>query len=172
MQSVAVEIIIEHAFIPLMLERRWGLGRLLFVGTGPTAHLDVLARNGWDDQITETGIRALRQMDGWHVADLQKLRPEAAGWALFERWSGPKASVWQSQHPMIDATKTWDQLLMSRSKRLRNNARRTLRRAEADRLRCELVSTEEAREAAHRLVSANRERWRGNPITGPEHWTP
>src|SRR5215217_3988392 len=75
MQSVAVEIIIEHAFIPLMLERRWGLGRLLFVGTGPTAHLDVLARNGWDDQITETGIRALRQMDGWHVADLQRLGP-------------------------------------------------------------------------------------------------
>ena len=158
--------------IPLMLERRWGCGRLLFVGTGPTAHLDVLARKGWDEQVTEAGVRALRQMDGWHVADLQELRPEAAGWALFEGWAGPKASVWQSQHPVIDATKDWDQLLMSRSKRLRNNVRRALRRAEADGIRCELVGAEEAREAAHRLVTLNRQRWRGNPLTGPEHWTP
>ena len=158
--------------IPLMLERGWGLGKLLFVGTGPSAHLDVLTRRGWDDQVSEAGVRALRQVDSWHVADLQELRPEAAGWALFKCWSGRKASVWQSQHPVIDATKDWDQLLMSRSKRLRNNARRALRRAEADGLRCELVGVEETREAAHALVTTSRERWRDNPLTGPEHWTP
>jgi hypothetical protein len=100
------------------------------------------------------------------------LRPEAAAWALFECWSGPKANVWQSQHPSIDATKDWDQLLMSRSKRLRNNARRTLRRAEADGVECELAGREEVEAAARRLVAMSRERWRDNPLTGAEHWTP
>jgi hypothetical protein len=158
--------------LPLMLERRWGLGRLLFVGTGLSDHLDVVAREGWDDQVSEAGVRALRQMDGWHVADLQDLGPEATAWRLFKCWSGRKASVWQSQNPAIDATKDWDQLLMSRSKRLRNNARRALRRAEADGVRYELVGAEEAGEAAHRLVTVSREQWRDNPLTGPEHWTP
>jgi hypothetical protein len=158
--------------IPLMLERRWGYGRLLFVGTGPTDHLDIVVRKGWDDRVLEAGILALKQMDGWHVADLQELRPEAAAWALFRFWSGRKASVWQSECAVIDATKPWDQLLMSRSKKLRNNARRALRQAEADAVRCELVGAEEAGEAAHRLVTLSREQWRGNPLTGPEHWTP
>jgi CelD/BcsL family acetyltransferase involved in cellulose biosynthesis len=158
--------------IPLMLERRWGLGRLLFVGTGPSDHLDVLVRRDWEAEACEAGVQALEQMDGWHVADLRELHPEAAAWALFECWSGRKVSVWQSQHPALDATKDWDQLLMSKSKRLRNNARRALRRAEADGVRCELVGAEEAREAAHRLVTVSREQWLGNPLTGPEHWTP
>jgi hypothetical protein len=158
--------------IPLMLERWWGLGRLLFVGTGPSGHLDVVAREGWDDQVSEAGVRALRQMHGWHVADLQESCPEATAWVLFEHWSGRKARVWQSQHPAIDATKDWDQLLMSRSKRLRNNARRALRRAAADGVSYELVGAEEAEEAVHRLVTISREQWRGNPLTGPEHWTP
>jgi hypothetical protein len=34
------------------------------------------------------------------------------------------------------------------------------------------VSVEETREAAHRLVTMSRAQWRGNPLTGPEHWTP
>jgi CelD/BcsL family acetyltransferase involved in cellulose biosynthesis len=158
--------------IPLMLKRRWGLGKLLFVGTGPTAHLDVLAKKGWVDQVSEAGVQVLRQMEGWHVADLQELRPEAAGWALLDCWFGRKASIWQSQHHVIDATEDWDQLLMSQSKRRRNNARRALRRAEADEVRFELVGAEEAREAADRLVTMSREQWRDNPLTGPEHWTP
>jgi hypothetical protein len=155
-----------------MLERRWGYGRLLFVGTGPTDHLDMVVRKGWDDRVSEAGILALKQMDGWHVADLQELRSEATARALFKSWSGRKASVWQSECAVIDSTKPWDQLLMSRSKRLRNNARRALRQAEANAVRCELVGAEEAGEAAHRLVTLSREQWRGNPLTGPEHWTP
>jgi hypothetical protein len=158
--------------LPLMLERRHGLARLLFVGTGLTPHLDLIAREGWEDWVSEAGARALRQIGGWHVADLQELRPEAAAWALFKSWSGRKSSVWQSQHPTIDATKDWDQLLMSRSKKLRNNARRALRRAEADGVEYELASREEVEAAARRLVTMSRERWRDNPLTGAEHWTP
>jgi CelD/BcsL family acetyltransferase involved in cellulose biosynthesis len=157
--------------IPLMLERRWGFRKLLFVGTGPTPHLDSVVRKGWNDQVLEAGVRYLRLMDGWHVADPQELRLEAASWPFFERWSGRKISVWQSQHPVIDA-KDWNQTLMSRSKRLRSNARRALRRAEDDGVRCELVSVEETREAAHRLVTMSRAQWQGNPLTGSEHWTP
>src|SRR3982750_3356199 len=37
--------------IPLMLERRWGFGRLLFIGTGITDHLDVLAREGSEGRV-------------------------------------------------------------------------------------------------------------------------
>src|SRR5215210_7429704 len=62
--------------IPLMLERRRGFGRLLFVGTGPTDYQDVLARRGWESQVSEAGVRVLRQMDAWQVVDLQQLRSE------------------------------------------------------------------------------------------------
>jgi hypothetical protein len=158
--------------LPLMIERRRGLGRLLFVGTGPTSHLDAVVREGWEDLVSEAAARALRRMEGWHVADMQELSPKAAAWALLERWSGRKTSVWQSQHPVIDATGGWIEMLKSRSKRLRNNARRTLRRAEEDELRCELVDTGETREAARRLAAISKDQWRGNPLTGSEHWTP
>ncbi len=33
--------------VPLMLERRAGFGRLLFIGTGITDYQDMLARKGW-----------------------------------------------------------------------------------------------------------------------------
>jgi CelD/BcsL family acetyltransferase involved in cellulose biosynthesis len=64
--------------MPLMLQRRGGFGRLLFIGTGPTDYQDILARKGWESRVSEAGVRALRQMAGWQVADLQQLRPEAA----------------------------------------------------------------------------------------------
>jgi CelD/BcsL family acetyltransferase involved in cellulose biosynthesis len=66
---------------PLMLERRLGLRKLLFVGTGPTDYLDVLAREGWETQVLEALARTLRQMGSWRVADLQELSPESTTWA-------------------------------------------------------------------------------------------
>ena len=96
--------------IPLMLERRRGFGRLLFLGTGPTGYLDVLVRSGWEAEVAEAGVRALRQMGSWHVADLQELRPEAAGWGFFERWDGPRIRVSQDMCPVIEA-KPWDELV-------------------------------------------------------------
>src|SRR5919112_1232136 len=68
---------------PLMLERRRGPSRLLFIGTGLTDYLDILVRQGWEARVSKVGVQALRQMDAWQVADLQQLRPEAAAWSLF-----------------------------------------------------------------------------------------
>src|SRR3954471_12784954 len=66
--------------MPLMLQRLAGFGRLLFIGTGPTDYQDVLVREGWESLVSQAGVQALRQLDGWQVADLQQLRPEAAAW--------------------------------------------------------------------------------------------
>src|SRR3712207_9136670 len=44
---------------PLMVERGRGLRRLLFLGTGPTDYLDVLAREGWEDRVSEALAREI-----------------------------------------------------------------------------------------------------------------
>ena len=153
--------------IPLMLERRMGLGKLLFVGTGLTDYGDMLAREGWEARVAEAGRRALGQMDGWHVADLQQLRPEAAAWGVFNDWPGPRTCVRQDGCPVIDLG-PWDELLMSLNQKLRSTVRRTLRRAEADGVRRGLAGAGDAERAARKLVALHREAWRGRDIA-PEH---
>jgi CelD/BcsL family acetyltransferase involved in cellulose biosynthesis len=155
--------------MPLMLQRRGGFGRLLFVGTGPTDYQDILAREGWESRVSEAGVRALRQMAGWQVADLQQLRPEAAAWGIFEGWAGPRTRIWQDNLPMVDV-KPWDELLMSVGRKLRNTVRRTLRRVEADGVQCELASADDAEQAARRLIGLHLEMFRGREIV-PEHLT-
>jgi CelD/BcsL family acetyltransferase involved in cellulose biosynthesis len=155
--------------MPLMLQRRGGFGRLLFVGTGPTDYQDILAREGWESRVSEAGVRALRQMAGWQVADLQQLRPEAAAWGIFEGWAGPRTRIWQDNFPMVDV-KPWDELLMTVGRKLRNTVRRTLRRAEADGVECELAGADDAEQAARRLIGLHLEMFRGRDIA-PEHLT-
>jgi CelD/BcsL family acetyltransferase involved in cellulose biosynthesis len=156
---------------PLMLERRLGLSRLLFVGTGPTDYLDVLAREGWETQVSEALVRTLRQMGSWQVADLQQLRPEAAAWDIYRHWEGPQLRVWQDSFPVVDV-RSWDELLQSLSRNLRSTVRRSLRRFETDGGRCELAGVDDAEAAAKRLVTISREQWQERWLdTGPEHWT-
>ncbi len=156
---------------PLMLERGLGFSRLLFVGTGPTDYLDVLAREGWETQVLEALARTLRQMGSWQVADLQQLRPEAAAWGICRHWDGPQLRVWQDSFPVIDV-RPWDELLQSLSSNLRSTVRRALRRFEADGGRCELAGVDDAEVAAKRLVTISREQWQERWLeTGPEHWT-
>lgn len=155
--------------IPLMLERRWGFGRLLFVGNRTTDYLDMLAREGWEDKVAEAGIRALKQLDGWQVADLQQLRPEAAAWGIFREWDGPRTRVWQERCPVINV-KPWDELVATLSRNHRSTARRTLRRAEADGIRRELARPEDVEQATRRLVALYRESRQGREIH-PNHLT-
>lgn len=150
--------------IPLMLEHRRRLGRLLFIGTGPSDYLDILVRRGWEEAVSEAGIRVLQSMDSWHVADLHQLRPGAASWTIFRAWPGLRTHFWQSNCPMIDV-KPWDELVASLSRKLRSDVRRTLRRAEADGLRRVLVCADDAERAGQRLVALHREAWRGRSIT-------
>jgi CelD/BcsL family acetyltransferase involved in cellulose biosynthesis len=161
--------------IPLMLERRWGFNRLLFVGTGPLGrtarsdYLDALVRRGWEANAYEAAVRALRQMDGWHVAELREISPTATTWSILRSWNGPRIDL-QVDPCWVIETKPWDELVMTLTKSQRKAARRTLRRAEEDGVRCALVGTEDVERAARRLVALHREMRRGRTIA-PEHLT-
>jgi CelD/BcsL family acetyltransferase involved in cellulose biosynthesis len=155
--------------LPLMIERRRGAGRLLFLGTGITDYLDILARGGWEGEVARAGGEALASMGGWSVADLQELRPEAAAWALYERWEGGKVCLPQSNCPLVKVER-WEEMLACRSKNLRSNVRRTLRKAEGDALGYEMVGPGEAEEAGRRLVALHRRQWQDRNITS-EHAT-
>jgi CelD/BcsL family acetyltransferase involved in cellulose biosynthesis len=156
--------------IPLMLERRWlFFGRLLFIGSGVSDYLDVLVRGTWEQQASDAGRQALREMNSWLVADLQELRPEAAAWNIFRKWRGPGTYVRQSGCPVIDV-RSWDELLASVSRNLRSTVRRALRRVESDGVSCALANVEDAERAARRFVGLHREMWRGRDIV-PEHLT-
>jgi CelD/BcsL family acetyltransferase involved in cellulose biosynthesis len=149
--------------LPLMIQQRFGFKRLLFVGTGVTDYLDLLAREGSEREVAEAGVRILRRLGPWQVADLQELRPDAVAWGLFSGWDGHKIKRWQVNCLGIDAI-PWDELLMTVSRNLRKTARRALRRAEGDGVRHELVNSEDAREAGRRLVALHREAWQGKEI--------
>jgi CelD/BcsL family acetyltransferase involved in cellulose biosynthesis len=156
---------------PLMLKRRLGFSKLLFVGTGLTDHLDVLIREGWEDQVSEVLVRTLGEIDSWQVADLQQLRPDAAAWGICRPWDGPQLRLWQNSSPVVEV-KPWDELLQSLSSNLRSTVRRSLRRFETDGGRCELAGVDDAEVAAKRLVTISREQWQERRLeTGPEHWT-
>jgi CelD/BcsL family acetyltransferase involved in cellulose biosynthesis len=155
--------------LPLMLHRLAPLARLLFIGTGPTDYQDVLIREGWESAVSRAGAQALRRMDGWQVADLHQLRPEAAAWGIFEEWSGPRTRLWQDGCPVIESD-SWDELLASLSKKSRKTVRRTIRQSIAEGTECKLADADESQEAARRLVALHRELLGERDIV-PEHLT-
>jgi CelD/BcsL family acetyltransferase involved in cellulose biosynthesis len=152
--------------VPLMLKRRWGFGRLLFVGTGITDYLDVLARSGWEHYVSGAAREALGRMGSWHVAELHELRPAAAAWGVFDGWAGPKTRIHLDGFdcPVIEV-KPWDELLVSLSKNLRSTVRRNVRRADEEGIRCELVGATDAERAARDLMRLHREGWQGRDIS-------
>jgi hypothetical protein len=164
--------------LPLMVRHGPSFGRLLLVGGDKltlysdvmTPYKDVLVREGFEEPVARAGARAVMGMDGWRVADLQELMPEAAAWDLFRRWEGLKTSVPIADYVLMHAV-SWEDLLASLSKKLRKTARRTLRHAEEDGLRCKPASSEDIGQAARRLVGLHRELWKGRRIA-PEHLTP
>jgi len=154
--------------LPLMLERRWGFGRLLLIGgDAMTPYKDVLAREGWEQEVAEAGARALKGLGGWRVADLCDVRPTAAVWDIFYGWEGPKAYFRRFGSPVMDV-RPWDELLASLSRNHRSTVRRTLRRVEKDRVRSELAKPADAEEAATRWMALHQEAWKGRNIA-PEH---
>jgi CelD/BcsL family acetyltransferase involved in cellulose biosynthesis len=155
--------------MPLMLERSFGFGRLLFIGTGITDHLDILVRDGYRDCVIDAVVDALSYMKSWQFIDLHQLRPEAAAWGLALKWSGPKLTIWEDDFPIIEA-RPLDQILPLLSQNHRSTIRRTLRRAEKDGVESKLASSCEAEQAGRRLVVLHREMWEGRPIA-PEHMT-
>jgi CelD/BcsL family acetyltransferase involved in cellulose biosynthesis len=155
--------------VPLMLKPQMGFGTLLFIGTGLVDNLDMLARDGWEGKVSEAGVRVLKQMRSWRVADLQQVRSDAAAWGMFRRWDGHRTDIQQDGCPIIDV-QPCDDLFALLSRNLRSTVRRALRRAEADGVRSELASVADAEQAARRLVSLHRKAWQGKDIV-PEHLT-
>jgi hypothetical protein len=161
--------------LPLMVRR----GRLFLLGDSAralywyvtTPYKDVLVREGWEEPVARAGVQALKEMGGWRVADLQELMPNAYAWDIFRNWEGPKTHVPIVDYLLIHANSTWDELLSSLSRRLRKTARRTLRSAEQDGLRCVPAGPEDAERAATTLVELHRQLWRGRRID-PEDLTP
>lgn len=162
--------------LPLMAERRRPLpDRLLFVGTGITDHLDILAGEGFETVVAKAGARALRGLLGERpgsvaVADLQQVGPSAAAWELYRTWAGPRLTVWQDGCPAVEIEDGWEGLLKSLGQKHRGNVRRALRRAASDGAGWEIAGPEEAGDAAGRLVALHRREWEGREI-GPEHLT-
>jgi hypothetical protein len=155
--------------IPLMLERQWGFRRLLFIAK--REQLDLLVRKGWEDKVSEAGVRALRQMmDSWHVIDLKDVSPAAAAWGIFQQWNGPRTHSLTDYYLFIEV-KPWDELLTSLSRKHRCSVRCTLRRAEEDGVRSMLAGPEETEQAARRLVALHRALRQGRYINW-EHLSP
>jgi CelD/BcsL family acetyltransferase involved in cellulose biosynthesis len=153
--------------LPLMIERRPGFGRLLFLGGSSVSYKDVLAREGWEDEVAQAGTRILPGVGPCDVADLQELRPQALARELFRRWPGYKTQAWIVNYLTVEV-RPWDDLLASVSKNMRKMARRTLRRMEADGVQRRSADPEDAGRAARRLVELHREMWRGRWID-PTH---
>jgi len=155
--------------LPLMVRRQLGFGRLILlgdlVGGGlSTPYKDILAREGWEEEVAEAGARALRELGGWWVADLRELLPQAAAWDLFRKWDGPRTSI-SSTNNLFTYAKSWEELLRSLSAKARKSARNTLRRLEKDGVRYVPAGPgEDAERAARRLVALHRELWRGRRI--------
>ncbi|MDQ3692424.1 MAG: GNAT family N-acetyltransferase [Chloroflexota bacterium] len=156
--------------LPLMVRRGLAFGRLLLVGGDVmTPYKDVLVRDGWEENVARAGAQVLKGLGGWRVADLQELMPEAAAWDVVREWVGLKTSVPITDYVLIRAG-SWEELLSSLSRNLRSSARRTLRRAEEDGVRCEPAGSEDAERAARQLVALHRELWQGRRIA-PDHLT-
>jgi CelD/BcsL family acetyltransferase involved in cellulose biosynthesis len=155
--------------IPLMLEHRWGLRRLRFIGKYD--RLDLLVRRGWEDKVHKAGVGALKQMMGsWHVIDLQALSPAAAAWSIFQQWNGPRTCI-LVDHYLFMEVKPWEELLASLNRKHRQTVRRALRRAQEDSVCSVQAGPEEAEQAARRLVALHRELRQGRRIY-ERHLTP
>jgi hypothetical protein len=156
--------------IPLMLERRWGFGRLLLIGEH-FQQKDLLAKKGWEDKVSEAGIQALRQINSWHVLDVRDVSPVAATWGIFQQWSGRQVHTLTDYYHFIEV-KPWEEVLASLSRKHRCTVRRTLRRAEEDGVRSVMpTEPEEVEQAARRLVLLHRSLRQGRHISR-EHLTP
>lgn len=155
--------------VPLMIKRRRGVSRLLFIGTRRNDYQDILVRQGWADQAAEEVLRAIDELPGWQVADLHQLRPGSTGWHVLNGWRGLRSRASNPGSPMVEA-KHWEELIASLSKNQRSTVRRTLRRAASDGVRSGQVAVEDAGPAARRLVALHRELWQGRNMTR-EHST-
>jgi CelD/BcsL family acetyltransferase involved in cellulose biosynthesis len=79
--------------LPLMVA---GRGRLQFIGTGLSDHLDAVVDTARATDVIDAWASGLYRSPGLRLVDLQEVRPEAAVWQLSARWPGPTRRYQQS----------------------------------------------------------------------------
>jgi CelD/BcsL family acetyltransferase involved in cellulose biosynthesis len=144
----------------------WGYGRrpeiirLSFLGTGITDHLGITVDPNHDVDAARAILDYLFNLrDGWHVCDLQELRP---GCPLL-RADLPRGLAAQDSPcgvcPVITLPKSWDDLVAGLDAKFRRNLHVAENRLRHDRAEFALVAPNEVEDAVRELIRLHEARW-------------
>jgi len=151
---------------PAQLQRLLPFRSLQFLGTGTVGsdYLDLIVRQGWEDEAASALAEHLRSERA--MLELRQLRREAVAWRLSERL-GPEG--WACRQARTDvcpvvplAGHTWASYLATLGAAHRYNLQRRLRNLERQfTVECASVTAEEGRgPALARLIDLHQARWR------------
>ena len=152
--------------LPLMST---GRGRLQFVGTGLSDHLDLLTDPAHTDDVLDAWIAHLHR-PGVRLLDLHEVRPSAQAWQLYGRWPGRSGRYEQSTCAEFDIAPL-DDLLASWKRNVRKNARLAINRVQKGGYTEHWATPEDAGDMAEALVLAHQRMWDERSIT-PAHAEP
>jgi hypothetical protein len=153
--------------LPLMVT---GPGRLQFVGTGLSDHLDALVDPALTDEVVDAWVGLLTRSRGLRLLDLHEVRPEAAVWRLYACWPGRTGHYRQSTCTELDVAPLED-MLARWSKNTRRAARVALNRMSKGGYHLHWAGPDDIGDLAEQLVERHRETWQGLDIT-PAHAEP
>ena len=147
-----------------------GAGRLAFIGTGLSDHLDALVDPARATEVVNAWVTGLYRSPGLRLLDLHEVRPEAAVWQLYHRWPGRTRHYRQSTCTEFDVAPL-DDLLAKWSKSTRTAARVTRNRMSKNGYRLHWSAPDEIGVMATELVADHLRTWEGRAIT-PAHAEP
>jgi Acetyltransferase (GNAT) domain len=153
--------------LPLMVT---GRGRLQFVGTGLSDHLDALIDPAFGDEVLDAWIDYFNRNRGLRLIDLHEIRPEAAVWQLYARWPGRRGRYQQSPCTEMDALPL-DDMFAKWTKSTRKSAHIALNRMTKNGYQLRWAAPDDIGDMAEELVARHREAWQGRTIT-PAHAEP
>lgn len=153
--------------LPLMVA---GPGRLQFVGTGLSDHLDALIDPAFADEVLDAWVAFFNRSRGLRLIDLHEVRPEAAVWQLYDRWPGRRGRYQQSTCTEMDV-EPLDDMLAKWTQSTRRSARVAMNRMTKGGYRLRWATPEDLADMAEELVERHRQTWQGRAIT-PAHAEP
>jgi hypothetical protein len=153
--------------LPLMVT---GPGRLQFVGTGLSDHLDALIDAAFADEVLDAWVDLLIRSRGLRLIDLHEVRPEAAVWQLYDRWPGRRGRYQQSTCTEMDV-EPLDDMLASWAKSTRKAARIAMNRMTKGGYWLRWATPDDVADIAGELVERHRQMWLRRAIT-PAHAEP
>jgi Acetyltransferase (GNAT) domain len=153
--------------LPLMIT---AAGRLEFVGTGLSDHLDALVDPTRSTEVVDAWATGLYRSPGLKLLDLHEVRPEAAIWQLYVRWPGRTRHYRQSRCAEFDV-EPLDDMLAKWTKNTRTSARVAMNRMSKNGYRLHWATPDEIGDMAEVLVADHQRMWEGRGIT-PAHAEP